>query len=666
MKFIPRQPKSRPGPIVPIATTRHLRLQPEETEKNAAAGTPPTARLPESRRPRPETSSLPSGATASQRVRLRLDPEVATQPLPPALRPAYPAPSLEPAVEPEAASSSGWAEPETVPPPTEEVPDAQSITTAPEERAESVMPAPEAAVEKPAPAAEIGHQIPAAATEAPTASQATAAWPQASRRLTPPEQIASLRVRTGALSPISLSRMARGERPATRRRFSPRGPEKEETAPLVLPPTSPPAATDSRPLPRPELRRPSATQLAEHSRPDPSLGRGFWILLILVLLLIGGVVYFFRVIPQVTGFLVARVHPPAPAERAVVYTVARRIMTPVELSLSGTIEPFQQTALYARTTGYVRDWLADIGDPVKAGQVLAELDTPDVDHQLTEARATADSAKARLTLAQDEAKRWDAMAAAHAVSQQDADEKDSARDEAQASFNAAQASVARLVDMEIFKEIRAPYAGRITSRNLEVGTLVAAGPGATGSELFNIAQTDPVRVFVEVPEANAPAVQPGLVAHIEVSSFPDRIFNGTVVRDAGILDNTSHTLRTELRVANPDGALLPGARAGVLLELGNSAPVVLVPANTLVTRGAGVSVVRLTQTGGHDVAHFTPVKVGRDFGAEVEVLDNVQEGDRLVSHPPTDLQDGTAVNARPLEESPIPSLLPPKPSAPRA
>ena len=405
------------------------------------------------------------------------------------------------------------------------------------------------------------------------------------------------------------------------------------------------------------------------TRPERSLGPGFWIVLLLVIILLAVALYFFGAVPKITAWLKPREQPRpvmVVAERTVVYTVARGVMTPVVLPLSGTIEPFQQTALYARTTGYVRDWLADIGDPVKAGQVLAELDTPDVDHQLTQARATADEAKARLVLAQDEAKRWDTMAAAHAVSQQDADEKDSARDEAQAGYNAAQASVARLVDQELFKEIRAPYAGRVTARNLEVGTLVAAGPGSNGNALFRVAQTDPVRVFIDVPEKSAPAIRAGLAARVEVPSVPDRVFAGTVVRDSGILDSTTHTLRTELQVSNPDGTLLPGAQAGVQLQLAQSAPAVLIPIDTLVAKPNGVAVARLTDSNGREVVHFTPVTIGRDFGTEVEVLDNVQAGDRLVSHPPADLQDGTAVNAQPMEENPIPSLLPPKPSAPRA
>lgn len=648
--------------MVRATTTRSLRLQSEE-EANAA---------------KPGPASITAARLPSQRVRLKLDPEVATKPLPEFMRLEPPAPAIEPVQAPMEAEPADAPADETLSPPSGEVPSEARLESAAEQTEpvasdSEFVPEPEMEPQQPVQDETAGQQIleePLPTSTAPIRPKLTRSQgygPPVSR-----SQAAAMNIRPGASSPISLSRMARGER-AARRRFAARASEKEEIAPIVMASPAAPAGSDSQPLSRPELRRPSAKPLAKMTRPERSLGAGFWVLLVLVIILFAAVIYFFGVIPKVTAFVAARlhprvqVHPPVPvAERAVAYAVARWAMTPVELSLSGTIEPFQQTALYARTTGYVRDWLVDIGDPVQAGQVLAELDTPDVDHQLTQARATADQAKAHLTLAQDEARRWDAMAAAHAVSQQDADEKDTTRDEAQASFNAAQANVARLVDMELFKEIRAPYAGRITARNLEKGTLVAAGPGAAGSELFRVAQTDPVRVFVDVPEASAPSIQAGLTARIEVASFPDRIFNGTVVRNAGILDNATHTLRTELSVANPDGALLPGARAGVCLQLHDTIPTVLVPADTIITRSEGPSVARLTETAGRDIVRLTPVKVGRDFGAEVEVLDNVREGDRLVAHPPADLQDGTAVNARPLEESPIPSIIPPKPSAPRA
>jgi RND family efflux transporter MFP subunit len=429
------------------------------------------------------------------------------------------------------------------------------------------------------------------------------------------------------------------------------------------------SSTDEGALIRPELRRPSPS-LAHLARPPQSLGAGFWVLLVLVILGLVAVLGYFFFVPHLVGVAAARTVSPITPPRPVAFVVAAHGTPVVELPVSGMVEPSRETAIYARTTGYVRDWLADLGDKVKAGQVLAELDTPEVDHQLVEARASADQAKASLELAQNESNRWAAMVATHAVSQQDADARIAARNGAQANYNAAEANVGRLVDLEMFKEIRAPYAGTITNRNLEVGTLVGSGPGPAGSELFRLMQTDPVRVFVNVPEAQALAIHAGVPAKLQVAAFPGRVFTGQVVRDAGALDPQSHLLRTEVHVANPDGALMPGTLADVHLLLLDHASTLLVPASALVTHVNGPAVVRIVPSAGRDVARFTAVTVGRAFGSQVEILSSLRDGDRLVVNPPADLRDGMAVDAHPLESSPadsaMPALLPPHPSAPRA
>ena len=424
---------------------------------------------------------------------------------------------------------------------------------------------------------------------------------------------------------------------------------------------------EQSPLPaRPELRRPTPS-LSHLARAEQPVGVGFWLLLIFVLFVFMGVLGYFVLSPwlahPVGRGAVALNGPALP----VAFVVAQRDNPVSELPVSGTVEPSRETAIYARTTGYVRDWLVDIGDQVKSGEVLAELDTPEVDHQLVQARAASDQAKASLALAQNEADRWTGMVQAHAVSQQDADARIAARNEAQANFDAAEANVGRLVDMENFKEIRAPYAGKITARNLEVGTLVGTGPGPAGSELFRLIETDPVRIFVDVPDANAPAIHRGVAAKLQVAAYPNRTYSGAVVRDAGALDPKTHALRTEVRVANPDGSLMPGTTASVRLLLISAQPALLVPASTLIATAAGKSVARLLPLDGREVVRLTPVEIGRDFGSEVEVLANLHDGDRLVANPPADLKDGTVVDARPLEAAiASPSLLPPHPSAPRA
>jgi RND family efflux transporter MFP subunit len=345
------------------------------------------------------------------------------------------------------------------------------------------------------------------------------------------------------------------------------------------------------------------------------------------------------------------------SQRVVIYATAKLATPKIELPLPGTVEAFQQASIFARTTGYVKRWLVDIGDLVHEGDLLAELDTPEVDQQLSQARATAEQAKASVAIAQTAADRWNAMVKDHAVSQEEADEKNATLKEAQATYDADQANVRQLTDQQSFKEIHAPFTGKITYRNIEVGNLVSAGTGSvtTGTtEIYRVAQTDPLRVYVDVPESSAPSIHPGVGANLHVAAYPDRVFHGEVARSAGSLDTTSRTLRTEIDVANPDGALLPGAFAEVRLQLADSTPAVLIPANTLIVNSAGTQVAMVTADDDHEVVHFLPVKVGRDFGTEVEILQNVKDGDRLVTNPPADMNDGAVVTAKPLPKPPNP------------
>ena len=384
----------------------------------------------------------------------------------------------------------------------------------------------------------------------------------------------------------------------------------------------------------------------------------------LLILLIGGglllavLLYFFGIAPRLAAKSELDHEQKLSTQRVVIYGVARLAAPKTELPLPGTVEAFQQTSLYARTNGYVKRWLVDIGDVVHEGDLLAELDTPEVDQQLSQAKATAEQAKASLDIAQAAADRWDIMVKAHAVSQEEADEKDATRNEAKATLDGDLADVARLTDLQNFKQIRAPFTGTITFRDIDVGNLVSSGNGTGTKELYRVAQTDPLRVYVDVPEAQTRSIRAGVEANIHVQAYPDRVFHGEVVRDAGALDNTSRTLRTEIRVANPDGALLPGAFAEVSLELVDSAPSILIPANTLVVNSTGTQVARVDSMDNLDKIHFVPVKVGRDFGTEVEILDGVKEGDRLVTNTPADMNEGTVVTAKPLP----PKTPPPAPA----
>jgi RND family efflux transporter MFP subunit len=414
------------------------------------------------------------------------------------------------------------------------------------------------------------------------------------------------------------------------------------------PPPAPPAPA---PQPQPTAKAPTAA-------PHKGGGFGFLALFVIALLVLGGMLYYFGVIPRFAAKADLDREQKLSGQRIVIYALARLAAPKVELPLPGAVEAFQQASIYARTSGYVKRWLVDIGDLVRADDLLAELDTPEVDKQLSQAKATAEQAKAALAIAQAAADRWNAMVKAHAVSQEEADEKNATLNEARASLDADQANVGQLTAMENFKRIVAPFTGTITYRNIEVGNLISAGTNSSSTgttELYRIAQTDPLRVYVDVPEANTRSIQPGVVADLHVAAYPDRIFHGEVVRNAGALDVNSRTLRTEIRVANPDGALLPGAFAEVRLELVDSAPAILIPANTLIVNSSGPQVALVESIDGQDKIHFLPVKIGRDFGVEVEILQDVKDGDRLVTNPPADLSEGAVVTAKALPKPPAPA-----------
>lgn len=393
---------------------------------------------------------------------------------------------------------------------------------------------------------------------------------------------------------------------------------------------------------------------------------GLLIVTLVILVALFAAIYFFGVRPRYAEKEDLDQEQKINDQRNVVYAIAKLAAAKVVLPLPGSVEAFQQASIFARTNGYVKKWNYDIGDVVHEGQALAELDTPEVDHQLAQAKATVEQAKAAVQIAQTAADRWNDMVRAHAVSQQEADEKNATLAEAKATLDGNQATVAQLTAQQNFKHIIAPFTGKITYRNIELGNLVTAGSGntTTGSttELYRLAQTDPLRVYIDVPEANTRSIAPGVSADLHVQAYPDRVFHGEVVRSAGALDVRSRTLRTEIRVANPDGALLPGTYAEVRLDLVDGAPAILIPANTLIVNASGTQVALIESTSGKDKIHYLPVKVGRDFGTDVEILQDVKEGDRLVTNPPADLNEGTEVNAKPMQtgSNTAPSSPPPK------
>ena len=307
------------------------------------------------------------------------------------------------------------------------------------------------------------------------------------------------------------------------------------------------------------------------------------------------------------------------------------------LMLSGELKPIAEAAIYARASGYVRRWLVDIGAHVEQGQLLVELDTPELDRELAQARAELAQSEAARTLAESTAKRWTEMRTGKTVSPQETDEKLSDLELKKANVEAANAKLERLADLVGYNKIAAPFAGTIVARNVDVGQLVSGGEGR---ELFRLAQTGKLRVFVRVPQSYARAVAIGQTATLAAPELPGRAFEGKILRTAGALDPASRTLLTEIEVDNARGDLLAGAYAQITLaDAKPDAPLTL-PANTLLFRSEGTLVALL---GAENRVSMRPVTLGRDFGQTVEILTGITPEDRVILNPADSLADGAEV-----------------------
>ena len=309
------------------------------------------------------------------------------------------------------------------------------------------------------------------------------------------------------------------------------------------------------------------------------------------------------------------------------------------LSLPGTVSSWQDAQIYARTTGYVAKWYVDIGAKVKKGQRLADLDTPDVDNQLSQGQAQMRSDQANAKFAQVTATRYDQLVSTGLVAKQLGDQYDAQAKADFATVEADRSNVARLENLEQFKYINAPFDGVITQRNLDVGALVDAG--STGSNLFVIADTTKLRVFVDVPEIYAGSVHIGIPTQVTVNSYGAKPLIGTVARSADALDANSRTLRTEIDLDNADQSLVPGVYATVKLGVSTTTHDVIVPANTLLFRSEGL---RVALVDAQDRIHLQPVTIGRDFGSTVEITEGLDANSHIVLSPSDSLYENQQVN----------------------
>ena len=313
--------------------------------------------------------------------------------------------------------------------------------------------------------------------------------------------------------------------------------------------------------------------------------------------------------------------------------------------LPADVQAWVQAPIYARASGYLKSWFADIGDHVTNGQVLAEIVTPELDEQLSQASAEVDQNQAALDLAQVTSDRWAGLLKTASVSEQETAEKKADLALKKAMVAASRANLKRLQDLKSYDQVTAPFAGAITLRNTDIGQLVTAD---AGRPLFSLAQTDPLRVYVHVPQTIMHAVVPGQTAQLTFQELPGRSFNAVVTRIAGAVDSASRTLQVELQVKNPKGEIFAGSYAQVSFN-DSAAPTVLrISDNVLITRAEGAQV---AVVGADGKVQLRPIQLGRDFGSYVEVLSGLAPADRVIINPPDAIADGMTVQVAPTANS---------------
>jgi len=312
------------------------------------------------------------------------------------------------------------------------------------------------------------------------------------------------------------------------------------------------------------------------------------------------------------------------------------------LSLPGTLEAWNAAKLYARVGGYVRGWDKDIGATVAAGTPLAQIDTPELDQQIGQARADLASAVANAGLAKSTAARWNDLLTTHSVSQQEADEKNGELAVRNAAVNGARANLGRLLAMKGFATVRAPFAGVVTQRAADIGDLV--GPSSGNQQpLFSVADVRKIRIYVSVPQVYSAAIHPGLPATLTVPDYPGRTFTAQVVGQSGAISQQSGAFQVQLVTDNPGALLKPGAYAKVGFNVAGQAGTVQIPSSALVFRAQGARVA-LVGADGH--VHLQAITIGRDLGPTVEVLGGLKPGDRVVDNPPDSISEGELVRVQ--------------------
>ena len=389
------------------------------------------------------------------------------------------------------------------------------------------------------------------------------------------------------------------------------------------------------------LERQSAVETVRaHNQPEPSKPKRRWLYALLALV-IAAIVYISGVLPRVKARETAKRETEQLAIPSVSVVQPKKTAPSQEVVLPANVQPYISSPIFARTNGYLKRWYVDIGAHVKKGQLLAEIETPEVDQQLQQARANLSTAEANLHLAEITANRYQGLLKSDSVAQQDTDNAVGTYNADKAVVAADQANVRQLEQLQGFEKIYAPFDGVITVRNTDIGALINSGSaGGTQTALFQIAQPGVLRVYVNVPEAYSQAAKVGLTADLVLSEFPGKRFQGKLVRTADSIDPATRTLLVEVDVPNPSGTLLSGAYAELHLKLPNTVSTFTLPVNTLMFRQEGLRVVAV-KDGRH--AELKQITLGHDYGNEVEVIAGLDGSESIIVNPPDSIEAGQEV-----------------------
>ena len=358
------------------------------------------------------------------------------------------------------------------------------------------------------------------------------------------------------------------------------------------------------------------------------------------ILLVFAAIFVYGVFTRLSKSAMVRAETAQMAVPSVSVISPQRTAPSQEIVLPGNVQPFVSAPIYSRTNGYLRRWYADIGTHVKKGQLLAEIETPEVDQQLAQSRSNLATAQANLKLAEITKNRYQGLLASHAVAQQDVDNAVGTYNANQAIVQANQANVKQLETLQSFERIYAPFDGIITARNTDVGQLINSGnSGNVRTDLFHISQSGTLRVYVNVPEQYSQAAAPGLTAELTLAEFPGRQFQGKLVRTSSSINYATRTLIAEIDVDNPSGELLSGAYTEVHLKVPGQTSSYLVPVSALIFRSQGlqVAVVR------NGSASLIPVTPGHDFGDQIEIVSGLTGDESVIVNPPDSIVSGEKV-----------------------